>query len=225
MPPTSRRAPTCPSAPSSASLTPNSPRPTPVVPLAALRIDVYRLTSDSAGAATLSPVSASGHCCNLTTPLGSTTALDFCLFFTPTHNALGHMPPFAWSATNFVVVQDAAPGVVLADAGFVAEWVVPCAVVVPHLAVVMHYFVTNTGDSSTNGPVRLPADEVASYEGVYRSFGTGARIAHPCFTPVEDGVPYVSKYVARTFTGPAPPFSWTCTSSSRLCPPPPATSE
>lgn len=44
----------------------------------------------------------------------------------------GHMPPFAWSVTNFVVVQDAAPVVVLADAGFVAEWVVPYAVVVPH---------------------------------------------------------------------------------------------
>ena len=42
------------------------------------------------------------------------------------------MPPFAWSVTNFVVVQDAAPVVVLADAGFVAEWVVPYAVVVPH---------------------------------------------------------------------------------------------
>jgi hypothetical protein len=138
---------------------------------------------------------------------------------------MGHTPPFAWSATDFVVVQDAAPVVVLADAGFVAVWVVPYAVVVPHWAVVLHYFVTNTGDTSTIEPVRLPAGGVASYEGLNWSFGTDARFAHPCFTPDEDGVPYVSKYVAGTFTGPAPAFSGTCTSSSRLCPPPSATSE
>ena len=65
--------------------------------------------SDSARAATLCPVSAAGHRCNLAAPLGSTAELDICLFYTPTHNTVGHMPPLAWSSTNFVVVLDVAP--------------------------------------------------------------------------------------------------------------------
>ena len=40
----------------------------------------------------------------------------------------------------------------------------------------LHYFVTNTGDTSTNEPVRLPANKVAPYEGLYWSFGTDARL-------------------------------------------------
>jgi hypothetical protein len=90
---------------------------------------------------------------------------------------------------------------------------------------VLQYFVTNTSNSSTNGTVRLPVDKVASYKGVCWSFDTDARFARPSFTTDGNGVPHVSGYVARAFTGPEPALSRTCTSSSRRCPPPSATSE